>query len=169
MILTGQDILDRKLVLDAIDSRVQAQMCGFDLTVAKVERFINSGTIDFDNSRRLLPYMEEVPLTTTRGGLEFWELPRGAYLVTYNETVQIPSDCAAIARPRSTLLRSGATMETALWDPGYAGKSQSMLVVHANMLRLFKNARVAQLVFVELGKSAETLYSGVYQGEGVVR
>ncbi|MEI2760841.1 MAG: hypothetical protein V9E95_01185 [Methanothrix soehngenii] len=41
--------------------------------------------------------------------------------MTFNEIVNIPGDVAALARARSTLLRCGASLETALWDPGYLG------------------------------------------------
>jgi dUTP pyrophosphatase len=96
------------------------------------------------------------------------DLAAGSYLVTFNEIVSIPRDVAALARARSTLLRCGATLETALWDPGYRGRSQSLLVVYnPRGLRLKKNARLMQLVFMRLEKEAEKVYSGKYQGENI--
>jgi dUTP pyrophosphatase len=75
---------------------------------------------------------------------------------------------AALARPRSTLLRCGASLETALWDPGYRGRSQSLLVVHNQSgLRLKRNARLMQLVFMRLDRAAEKAYAGIYQGENI--
>jgi dUTP pyrophosphatase len=75
---------------------------------------------------------------------------------------------AAMARARSTLLRCGASLQTALWDPGYRGRSQSLLVVHnPSGLRLKRNARLMQLVFMRLEKKAEELYEGRYQGENI--
>lgn len=62
--------------------------------------------------------------------------------------MSIPRDAAAIGRARSSLLRCGATLETALWDPGYRGRSQSLLVVYNPAgLKLKKKARLMQLVF----------------------
>ena len=87
---------------------------------------------------------------------------------SFNEIVSIPSDAAALARARSSLLRCGAALETALWDPGYRGRSQSLLVVYNPAgLRLKKNARLMQLIFLRLEKEAEKLYSGRYQGENI--
>ncbi|MFA6371378.1 MAG: deoxyuridine 5'-triphosphate nucleotidohydrolase [Methanothrix sp.] len=161
-ILTGSEA--QNLVQSMIDPDTQTQMCGMEMTLQKIERFTSAGTIAFDNKERVLPETE--PLDFGPSG---WiALPAGAYLVTFNEIVTIPRDVAALARARSTLLRCGATLETALWDPGYRGRSQSLLVVYnPHGLRLKKNARLMQLVFLRLDKEAEKVYSGKYQGENI--
>ena len=80
--------------------------------------------------------------------------------MTFNEIVSIPRNVAAFARSRSSLLRRGATLETALWDPGYRGRSQSLLVVYNPAgLRLKKNARLLQLVFMRFDGDAEKTYT----------
>ena len=73
----------------------------------------------------------------------------------------------ALARPRSSLLRCGVTVGTAVWDAGYSGRSQSLLVVYNRQgVRLQKNARIIQLIFLRL--TGETKgYQGVYQGENI--
>ena len=161
-ILTGSEA--RGLVESMIDPETQTQMCGVELTLQKIERFLTAGAVAFDNKERKLPETE--PLNFDEMG---WiELTAGAYLVTFNEIVNIPKDVAAMARARSTLLRCGATLETALWDPGYRGRSQSLLVVYNPQgLKLKKDARLMQLVFLRLENEAEKLYSGKYQGENI--
>ena len=161
-ILTGSEA--RGLVESMINPETQTQMCGVELTLQKIERFLTAGAVAFDNKERKLPETE--PLNFDEMG---WiELPAGSYLVTFNEIVNIPKDVAAMARARSTLLRCGATLETALWDPGYRGRSQSLLVVYNPQgLKLKKNARLMQLVFLRLENEAEKLYSGKYQGENI--
>ena len=138
-ILTGGEA--RGLVESMIDPETQTQMSGVELTLQKIERFNSAGAVAFDNKERKLPETE--PLNFDEMG---WiELPAGSYLVTFNEIVNIPKDVAAIARARSTLLRCGATLETALWDPGYRGRSQSLLVVYNPQgLKLKKDARSVQ-------------------------
>ena len=161
-ILTGSEI--QGLVESMIDPGVQIQMCGVELTLQRIDRFKSSGSLGFDNKDRRLPDLEE--LTFDESG--FAELAPGAYLVTFNEIVNIPRDAAAFARPRSSLLRSGASLETALWDPGYRGRSQSLLVVHNPAgLRLKRNARLMQLVFLKLCAPSEKVYSGIYQNENI--
>jgi dUTP pyrophosphatase len=146
------------------DKSLQTQMCAVELTLSKVERFSSRGSVDFDNSERALSVCQHVPFDENG-----WVcLQCGAYLVTWNEIVSVPPDMAAIARPRSSLLRNGATICTALWDPGYKGRSQSMLVVYNIAgLRLKRDARLLQLLFVRLSSKADRLYSGIYQGENI--
>jgi len=161
-IITGSQA--QNLVESMIDPKTQTQMCGMELTLQKIERFTSAGAVAFDNIERELPRTE--PMDFDPSG---WiDLAAGAYLVTFNEIVNIPRDVAALARARSTLLRCGASLETALWDPGYRGRSQCLLVVYnPNGLRLKKNARLMQLVFMRLEKEAEKVYSGKYQGDNI--
>ena len=162
MVLTGKQIIENGIVSDLIDPSLQEQSCGVDLSVAKIEMFMSSGVIDFDNSQRAKPRLAEV--TMLDGGAD---LRPGSYLITMNETVKVPIDMMGLARPRSTMLRCGATMETSVWDPGYEGKSQCMMVVYnQHGLRICKNARVMQIVFLPIGQDAKA-YNGVYQREGL--
>jgi dUTP pyrophosphatase len=161
-ILTGSEA--RALVESMIDPETQTQMCGVELTLQKIERFNSAGAVAFENKERKLPETESLNFDE----MGWIDLSAGAYIVTFNEIVNIPKDVTAMARARSTLLRCGATLETALWDPGYRGRSQSLLVVYNQRgLKLKKNARLMQLVFLRLEKEAEKLYSGKYQGENI--
>ena len=161
-ILTGGEA--QKLVESMIDPKMQTQMCGIELTLLSIEVFQSSGSLAFENIERKLPETAKIGFDETGWAT----LEAGAYLVTFNEIVNIPRDVAALARARSSLLRCGATLETALWDPGYRGRSQSLLVVHnPHGLRLKKNARLMQLVFLRLEKDAEKVYDGKYQGENI--
>ena len=152
------------LVESMIDPRVQEQMCGVELTLQKLERFTSAGSLAFENSERKNATTEAVEFDESG-----WiDLAPGTYLVTFNEIVNIPTNSAALARARSSLLRSGATLETALWDPGYRGRSQSLLVVfNPHGLKLKKNTRLMQLIFLRLNKPAEKTYAGRYQGENI--
>ena len=162
-VLTGKQAAG--LVEGMIDPETQTQMCGIELTVESIKEFYSPGEIGFHNKDRVLPE------THSAHGGEGWSdvwLDQGAYLVTFNEVVTIPKDVMAIARPRSSLLRCGVTVETAMWDPGYKGRSQCLLVVHnPEGFILYKNARILQLIFMKLDKEAEKLYNGVYQGENL--
>ena len=162
-ILLGKSLLDNKIVEGLIDPSKQVQPVGIDLTVQKIEAYNSKGTIDFDNSKRQLPRLNDSGKIDNN-----WLLPKGAYLVTFNEVVNVPGNAMGIARARSSLLRMGATVETSVWDPGYVGRSQSMLVVHnPNGIQIYENAKLIQIVFMTTEKTAEVLYTGTYQGEGL--
>ncbi|HET7036340.1 MAG TPA: deoxyuridine 5'-triphosphate nucleotidohydrolase [Thermomicrobiaceae bacterium] len=144
------------------DPQVQLQPNGVDLTLASVARFAGSGALGRAGTDRRLPETEELPFDAA-GWLE---LAAGPYLVRYNETVNLPASIMAYSPPRSSLLRSGVTLDGAVWDAGYSGQGAGLLLV-ANPLgfRLQRGARIAQLVFHRLVAATESGYQGVYQGE----
>ena len=151
------------LVEHFVDPETQIQMNGVDFTLREVARFSDEpGAIDFDNTERRTP--ETAVIEPDDDG--WWKLPPGSYWVVYNEVVNIPPDMFGMARTRSSLLRSGAQIGTALWDSGYSGRSGSVLVVHHPAgIHLKRNARVLQLVFFELDAPAAKTYAGQYQNE----
>ena len=149
------------LVEGYIDLEQQLQPNGFDITLRDIAMLQNMGQIATDNAQRRLPDL--APLIFDNQG--FMELIPGSYIITYNEIVHIPTNLMALARPRSSLLRCGVNIGTAVWDAGYSGRSQSlMLVYNSNGFRVQQNARVAQLVFMTLTAETES-YSGKYQNE----
>ena len=154
-------ITDHNLVTEYLDLDKQLQSSGFDLSLESVEEYLGGGAVDFSNKERVI-----AETRTIEPDCDGWiNLEKGVYKIVYNEVVKMPLNVAAIARTRSTLLRNGAEVGTAVWDPGYEGRSSSMLTVHnPHGLRLKKDARVAQLVFFETG-DVEKGYSGVYQKE----
>ncbi|MBM1155088.1 deoxyuridine 5'-triphosphate nucleotidohydrolase, partial [archaeon] len=62
--LEKSEILERiareKIIEDYLDLSIQAQPAGIDLTLRRVYRFRGAGRIDFDNSERSLPELEEL-------------------------------------------------------------------------------------------------------------
>lgn len=167
-VLSRQDIhqllkQEPPLVEGWIDLEEQVQTNGFDLTLREVALLQSAGRITEKNSQRLVSDL--APLVFD--GLGFIDLMPGPYIITYNEIVHVPRDIMALARPRSSLLRCGVTVGTAVWDAGYSGRSQSLLVVHNPLgFRLQRNARIVQLVFLKLTGETEG-YRGTYQGENV--
>jgi len=150
-----------QLVTGFVDLEKQIQPSGFDLSLRKVHAFGGGGNVDFSNRERVIA--QTTPLEPDSDG--WYELEQGCYVIVYNEVVRMPLNLVAIARTRSTLLRNGTSVETAVWDPGYHGRSSSLLVVHnPHGLRLKRDARVAQLVFFYIDEVEEG-YSGVYQRE----
>lgn len=156
-------IEDRQLITGYVDLEKQLQPAGFDLSLREVHSYLGGGSVDFSNEERRIAETE--PLRPDADG--WFLLGPGSYIVVYNEVVRMPLDLAAIARSRSTMLRNAAVVETAVWDPGYEGRSSSLLVVHnPKGIRLKRDARIAQLVFFRTGEVEEG-YSGVYQNERI--
>jgi dUTP pyrophosphatase len=151
------------LVEGYLDLGQQLQPNGFDISLRDIAMFQNFGQIGTDNSQRQLPDL--APLIFDQSG--FIDLLPGSYIITYNEIVHLPKNVMALARPRSSLLRCGVNVGTAVWDAGYSGRSQSLMMVYNSAgFRIQKNARVVQLVFMRLTSETEG-YSGTYQGENI--
>ncbi|MCK4928527.1 MAG: deoxyuridine 5'-triphosphate nucleotidohydrolase [Methanosarcinales archaeon] len=150
------------LVEQMIDPAVQTQPNGLELTLQSIHGLQGPGSVAFDNSERILPDTNNLEFDA-----EGWlHLGPGIYKVIYNEVVNIPEGLAAIARARSSLLRCGVALETAVWDAGYSGRSESLLVVHnPDGFKLKRNARVVQLIFFKLSSDVNEGYSGIYQNE----
>ena len=151
------------LIEGYVDLEQQLQPNGFDITLRDIAMLQSMGQIGADNGQRQLPDL--APLIFDNQG--FMELMPGGYVITYNEIVHIPTNLMALARPRSSLLRCGVNIGTAVWDAGYSGRSQSlMLVYNSQGFRVQKNARVAQLIFLPLTTATDG-YSGKYQNENI--
>ncbi len=151
------------LVEGFINLEEQVQPNGIDLTLREIALPQSSGKVAVKDSQRLVPDL--APLVFD--GLDFIDLMPGAYIITYNEIVHLPKNIMALATPRSSLLRCGVTVNTAVWDAGYSGRSRSLMVVYNPQgFRLQRNARIAQLVFLQLTQETEG-YHGAYQGENI--
>jgi dUTP pyrophosphatase len=143
------------------DAEVQLQPNGFDITLKEIARPETRGTISIDNKDRKVSGLKAVDF----GSDGYVNLEPGPYVITFNEIVNLPTNIMALGKPRSSLLRCGTAIHNAVWDAGYSGRSQALLVVYnPSGFRLEKNARVLQLIFLTL-ESATEGYNGVYQGE----
>ena len=147
------------IIKEYIDSKLQAQIAGFDLTVRDILKLSNGGEIDFDNSNRKIPDHEIIEPIDNK-----WKLKPGGYLVRYNEIVEVPLDAVGIVLPRSSLMRTGGTLCSAVWDPGYKGRGIGLMITYAEII-FQKNARIAQIMFIKTQAKTEKGYSGTYQNE----
>ncbi len=151
------------LIENLIDPEVQLQPNGVDLTLREVYVFKSPGRIDFTNKERVLAKTEKLEFDG-----EWLFLREGVYKAVFNEILNIPKDLCAIARPRSSLLRCGVTVETAVFDAGYRGRPTSLLIVfNPNGIYLRRNARIVQIMFIKLCNPVREGYKGAYLFEGI--
>jgi dUTP pyrophosphatase len=168
-ILSREDILKMlkaspPLADNLFDIQQQVQPNGIDLTLKEIALLSSSGSLGLSNESRALSSTS--PLVFD--GLGRIDLLPGCYLVTYNEVVNIPRNIIALATPRSSLLRCGVSIHSAVWDAGYSGRSQSLMVVYnPRGFRIYRNARIIQMVFFLLSREVAQGYQGIFQGENV--
>ena len=150
-------------LVEGIDPQAQLQPNGIDLRVDRIQRLTSPGLLG------AAPHVRE---PAAREDMQpdpdgWWELHQGSYVIGYAEKVNLPPDLMAFARPRSTLLRSGVALQSAVWDAGYSGRGEGLLtVLNPRGYRLQRGAAVLQLVFLRLSVATAEGYKGRYQGEG---
>lgn len=138
----------------------QLDCAGVKLTLCEVYELGGAGEI-LKEGKSVPPYVRVEP--DERG---VYELRRGTYVARYCEYVKVPEDSMALAIPRSSLLRSGVALFTAVWDPGYEGRGYGLLLVlNEHGVRIGLGAQVAQLVYVRLLERTAIPYRGTYYRE----
>jgi dUTP pyrophosphatase len=137
----------------------QVQPNGVDLTLDAVFEPVEPGHIGTEGKtiaeRREIEPDGEPPT---------YHLDPGGYVARYAETVRIPTDHVGFIYPRSSLMRNGAMVNTAVWDAGYEGRGEGLLQV-THPIEIDRGARVAQLVLARADASGT--YDGSYQGENL--
>ncbi len=159
LVLGKPPLIEQYLSLDE-----QLQPNGFDLTLRNASRLTSCGSMGAGLDQREVSDAEPIAFDTD----EWLRLIPGPYLLTFNEVVNLPLDLMALGRTRSSLLRSGASLHTAVWDAGYRGRSQALLIIHhPDGYRVQKNARLLQLVFFHLARPVSQGYQGRFLGENI--
>lgn len=153
-----EKIINEKLVENYIDLMIQLQPNSFEFTIHKIYNIEGTPIIGFDNKNRVLCNYKELKFDNN-----YIKLDYGIYKILFNEIVNIPNNIFAIGFPRSSLIRVGCDIKTTIWDSGFSGKSEALLIVNnKNGLILQKNARILQLLFCELSTSVKKGYDGIY-------
>lgn len=151
------------LIEDVGDLERQLQPSGIDVRIERVFKVTSPALLGATDALREPAAREEIAPDADG----WWDLHQGSYVIAFREKVNLPNDIMAIARPRSTLLRSGVTIHSAVWDAGYSGRGEGLLTVfNARGFRIQRGARVQQLVFFRLEHATHDGYRGRYQGEG---
>lgn len=169
LILSKQEIASlikkQGLVTGFVDAAQQLQPASVDLTIEKVFELASgeAGALDFDNSERVIPKAAEVSFDEK----DWLYLKPGNYKIRFNEAVKLPAGIAALTVSRSSLARCGCLVHVGWWDPGYEGRGEACLIVGGKGLKLKRNAKVAQMIFVKMSEDAKHLYSGIHQKENL--
>jgi dUTP pyrophosphatase len=158
-VLSGHEI-GRAGVLGPGEGLLQPN--GVDLSLDAVWRLLGPGSLGRSNADRHLPDREPLAFDAD----DWLDLPLGVYGIRYAEWVALPADRGGLCFPRSSLLRMGLHVPTAVWDAGYAGRGEGLLYVsNPRGVRLQRGARIVQLVVFQMTQPAAAGYAGTYQNE----
>ena len=149
-LMLGEDEL-KKLFPDFIDL---IQPSGIDLPLDEV--YIQKGPGSLIDNEKKLSELEKLE------GYIYTLEPNTAYIVTIDRKIKIPKGYTMLYYPRSTLLRSFISLQTAVGDPGFYGTLKFLIINHGTFPYLIKKGdRIAQAVVFDVIGSGE--YNGSYQ------
>ncbi len=151
--LTGKE--GAKRISGCISKRHQVHAYTVELTANQIYSLRATGAVDFGGSE-LLP-AEPVPLPTfqkhSQDRYQWWTLVHGAYLVEFNETLDLRANETALLEPHERMLRAGAEHATRFlrgkMDPVYA-----ILNITTGKIELKQNARISSLRFFSLDSAS---------------
>ena len=135
MIISGQTALKRAMLTNLRDGNLQTQPCGIDVTLKAVFKWTGAGTLDFSNSLRKPASVAKETYKIASSGdnyetpVESLHLSQGAYLVEFNELLDMPLDTMGHVYARSSLYRSGGLIHGGVMDAGYKGAFGALLQV----------------------------------------
>lgn len=141
------------------------QMHALDIRIDKVFRHTTKACVPLAGST-IPAKVEEHPYwiePIVPAGRSWFELSPGVYSFNACQSVEMAEGEAGWLVPRSSLTRNGVDVRSALYDAGYKGGINGIIIVYnPNGIMIEKGARIAQFVLVK----AETakLYNGQYQG-----
>lgn len=160
MLLTANQILERGIIIPSEYSK-PAQV-GIDLSLASVHKCIG-GSMVYTDRTEIDPDIF-IKIDTVRiDGRICWMLEAGTYAITFNEGCKLPADVAGFIIHRSSLYRTGTSIVSPVWDPGFQTTQMGTVMIVNTKLIVEMNARVAQMIVHTTDSEAE-LYNGQFQG-----
>ncbi|WP_067090339.1 dCTP deaminase [Methanobrevibacter curvatus] len=145
---------EKELIKLFPDFKELIQPSGIDLALD--ELFIQKTPGSLIDNKKNLPEIEPLkgPIYTLKS--------KTAYLATIDRKIKIPKGYTMLYKPRSTLLRSFVSVQTAVGDPGFYGTLMFLIYNHGEFdYKIKKGDRIAQGVVFEVIGSGE--YNGSYQ------
>ncbi len=173
MNLTGKTIEDRFLTCPK-NSGHKVQQVGVDITIQSIRKLrvgLESyvGQISTDQTT-FSPHLygdekNNILWFSTAEG-DFVVLQPGVYSLIFDQGITLDSDHHACIIHRSSLLRMGARIESAMYDCGFTTSNIGAMMFVSFPIKIEKHARLAQLIVAEnYSVDSEDLYNGQYQGD----
>lgn len=135
---------------------------GFDLRIGRVFRLTSQGFLGVDE--RETPKVELAASYDPARRQSFTMKPGEYFLTETVETFRMPLDVLAIAKPRTTLHRSGILTRVSVVDPGYSGTIHPALFNAGPAPFVIElGARYINVMFFEI-KGVASAYRGQWQG-----
>ncbi len=160
MMLNSNELLS---VITGVKNENCVQQVGIDLELVQVKGLGEIGMILKDKT--VLPKYNDIPLTKI-DGCSGWLLHPGYYEVRFNQGCKIPDNIVLKIRQRSSLLRSGGSLHSSIFDPGFETESIGSFIQINHPVFIEEGARIAQIYGHFCTPVPENKkYSGQFQGD----
>lgn len=139
--LTNSEIIISN-IKDIIHEKTQRHENSIDLTVNKIMKLNNRGSLDFGGSEFKPSDVEEIPSEkkSTDDKYGWWNLEEGIYLLEFNEKLVKEH---GLLQPLQRLIQTGSYIPTQIIEK--EGEIQTILIVGKNGIDIKENARIAGL------------------------
>lgn len=163
MIRTGEFVSQYVKSVDGSDVKEdRIQPNGVDLSIEGIYAMIgHPGLTDGEYN---MPDRKLVATEFHDGYGDVYNLPFGPYIVEYNEIITIPDGHVGFVLPRSRLPRCGLFLTTAVWDQGYSGRGEGLLMNWMEMSHIVSDVAIGQIVMMTAEEPSDK-YDGKHQNE----
>ncbi len=153
-LVSGKTAVQR--VGNILSEKHQVHAFAVDLTARQIFRLDPTGTVDFGGSEYVAAERHPMPTHQkhSQDRYQWWTLPHGAYMVEFNETIELAEDELGLLAPHERLLRAGAEFPPQ-YLRGPHNPLSSLLNVSCVQVQIKQNARVATLRVFRLSGAAK--------------
>ncbi len=163
MYLNAEQIKD-VLYFGDVENKGKAAQVGWDLTIKEVKaigqgnHMITKNSSNVDKSAYIkMPLM----INPDSPKQHVFVLQPGPYSITFHQGCVLPDNVMAQIVQRSSLLRCGVEIKSAVYDPGFKTDLMGAVMIVHNTIQIELGARVAQIIMSETSKAE--VYDGQYQ------
>ena len=134
--------------------------------ICEIPLALDEGVVGIFGGTKVIPKPKEIKTEELYGRFGYVLQPKTSYIAFVKgnddyDKMKIPNNIAQFYLPRSTLLRCGISLDTALGDSGFEGHLQFLITNNSlNPFFISSNERIATCISFEVKNG--TLYDGDY-------
>ncbi len=144
-IYSGKEL--ERFINGIIYAKKQVHENSVDLTMAKIFKVEREGSLDFGGSEFIQGEHKEITPVKKSDDDEYgwWNLKEGAYVIQFNESINLPNNVIGLIQSLDRLYLNGAVL-IPITITGSNEKIKSILVVGEKGIKIKENARTSNLV-----------------------
>lgn len=167
MQLTGKQIIENGIIINARDRNAQTQQQGVDVRISQLFQLDGIGVIPLDGKMTVLPRKKEItPHCSQIDGrwVDDWIIEPGYYEVVLEEGCKIPDNVTLHFKTRSSLVRCGAIIHSGQFDAGFETEKMGCFLQVLRKIIIYKGSRIAQAICFT-SDDVDNLYDGQFQND----